>query len=622
MAWVGSKGGKIKKALQNELSATGLDPIDVVAQLAPNQSTPPLSYEELLVRLEKAEAKIIQISKQLEESDRSHKRFKELYYTVMSDLEDARRGIQNSKSERHEDPSSQLTIFTVLESLGLAPKDPSKTVPTEPIEANPPAPPEKKKASPHGRRKPQTDMPRIGIELLPEAVKALGTDSFTRIGQEVTTVVERVPGGFVQFVYTRPTFVYRGRPANDTIAASDTQDSKPSRTPIEVDIQKCLLRSCLGQPIPLASISESPCEEPQINNIYTAPAIQLPIDHCLVGASVLANIITNKFLYHLPLNRQEQLFASEGFGLRSCVMVEYVAKCAELFSPIVDAMLDLGRRTSPWIGIDATGLRVRYKDLKDKCHYGHIWTLVMANEFVVYRYTTAHTHEEPLTFLQNYFGYTQADAHSVYEELYRRGKTVEVGCWSHCRRYFVKAADSAPKEAKAALTLIGKLFEAEKKWKKLSAEKRLEKRIETSAEILELFEKWVDEEAPKTDERSPIRKAMTYATNQRIALRRFLEDGRLRMDNNLSENALRRIALGRKNWMFAGSEASAHNSAILYSLVATCQMLKLNVETYLREVLAVVGDYPYRKAIDLAPMNWPQTRQRLIDQGKLRFVEL
>jgi hypothetical protein len=612
MAWVGGKASKPKKAQSKKPSAR-LNPVDVAVQLAPHQSNPLVSNEQLLIKLE-------EMSKGLAEARACAERFKQLYYAALKEAEDLRRGIMRGRSERHEDNSSQQTISAVMQSLGLEPKGTKQTEQSEPIETIPPAPPAKKKSFPHGRRKPQTDLPRIAIELLPEEVKALGTNCFTKIGEEVTTVIERVPSRFIQIEYTRPKFVYHGQPANDTVAAPNCANNQ---SPLDVDIQRSVLAwKTVGQLIPMASIDESVYEKPQLNQIYTAAAIQLPIDRCLVGASVLANIITNKFVYHLPLNRQQHLYASDGFRLQSNVMVEYVAKSAQLLSPIVNAMLELGRRTSPWIGIDATGLPVREKDLKDKCHYGHIWTMVMANEFVVFRYTKNHTHEEPLRFLQDYLGYTQADAHSVYEELYRRGKTIEVGCWAHCRRYFIKARDSAPKQANAALTLIGQLFHAEQQWKKLPADQRVRNRQEKSAAIVEMLEKWIDEEAPKTDERSAIRAAMTYATNQRIALRRFLEDGRLRLDNNLSENALRRIAIGRKNYMFAGNETSAHNAAILYSLVATCKMRGLNVESYLREVLAVVGDYPTKKVIDLAPMNWLETRQGLIADGKLRFVEL
>jgi transposase len=229
---------------------------------------------------------------------------------------------------------------------------------------------------------------------------------------------------------------------------------------------------------------------------------------------------------------------------------------------------------------------------------------------VLYGYTPTHDGDAVDALVGGYRGVLLADAHSVYEHLYEDGTILKAGCWCHARRYYCKALDSDAGRARHALALIQKLFKLERDWKSCSPEERLRLRQVQSAPILETFFAWCDEEALKVLDATPISKAIGYSRNQREALSLFLTDGRIPIHNNFSENALRREALGRKNWMFLGNDNGGDVNATPVTLLASCRMHSLEPRDYLRDLLCLLPRWSTHRLLELAPLNWAATLAR------------
>jgi transposase len=229
---------------------------------------------------------------------------------------------------------------------------------------------------------------------------------------------------------------------------------------------------------------------------------------------------------------------------------------------------------------------------------------------LLFEYSRDHTNEAVDQVLAGYEGYLVADAHVVYDHLYARGDVVEVNCWAHCRRYFFKAIQSDPDRARVALGLINTLFRIERSIATAPRKKRQRIRAKHSTPVVERFFSWCDAEWPNLLEDTPIHDGVRYARNQREGLQRFLNDGRLPLDNNISERELRRQAVGRKNWLFVGSDEGGRINAVFTSLLASCRMLGIEPWAYLRDVLCLLPEWPKHRLLELAPAYWEETSQR------------
>lgn len=230
--------------------------------------------------------------------------------------------------------------------------------------------------------------------------------------------------------------------------------------------------------------------------------------------------------------------------------------------------------------------------------------LVAPGKHVLFEHTRKHDSDAVDMVLAGYEGYLVADAHTVYDHLYAGGDVTEVNCWAHARRYFFRALASQPDDAKVALELIGALFKVERSLKTATPEKRIAIRTKHSAPVVEQFFSWADDMAPRTLEDTPLHDGVRYARNQREGLSRFLDDGRLPLHNNVSERELRRQAVGRKNWLFVGSDSGAEANAAFTSLLASCQMHDLEPWRYLRDLFCVLPDWPAHRMLELAPAYW------------------
>lgn len=205
----------------------------------------------------------------------------------------------------------------------------------------------------------------------------------------------------------------------------------------------------------------------------------------------------------------------------------------------------------------------------------------------------------------------------MYDHLYNDGGVMEVGCWAHCRRYFFKALASDPERAKVALSHIGALFRIERTIADAPRGKKEQTRRAKSRPIVDKFFEWCDAEADQVLDESPMATAIGYARNQRIALRRFLDDGRLPLSNNISELNLRRQVLGRKNWLFVGSDDGALVNTVFVSLLASARLHNIEPLAYLRDLFCLVPSWPRNRLLELAPAYWQKTLQQPETQQKL-----
>jgi hypothetical protein len=273
---------------------------------------------------------------------------------------------------------------------------------------------------------------------------------------------------------------------------------------------------------------------------------------------------------------------------------------------------------------DATGVLVQHPE---KCRTGHFWVLVAPERHVLFEYTADHSGEAVDDVLAGYRGHLVADAHTVYDHLYASGEVVEVNCWAHCRRYFFKALGSDPERAKVALDLIQALFRIERTLADSPRKKKEKIRQKRSRPIIDAFFSWCDAEAPHVLDDTPISDGIRYARNQRIGLSQFLDDGRLPVHNNWSELQLRRQAVGRKNWIFIGNDDAGAVNATFTSLLASCRMHAVEPWSYLRDVFCLLPEWPEHRLLELAPVNWPATRERddvraLLDADHFRSATL
>jgi transposase len=429
----------------------------------------------------------------------------------------------------------------------------------------------KKKNDNHKGRNPlPSDLPRKTIEIEPseeEKTCPVCHNPKTVIGTETTEVLEYIPASFFVKQYVR----------------------------YKLGCKPCESEISIGQLPPRA------------------------IDKGIAGEGLLAHIITSKYSDHLPLNRLENIFKRNGVDITVSNMCDWVAKCADLLDPLVKRMHQKILR-SPKINTDDTKIPVKNKNRKGSTYNGYLWTYIDDKFNVVFDFTPNRSRNGPINFLGDYDGFVQADAYSGYDEFFRKGKATEIGCNSHARRKFEYALDSDPVRASHIMVLYGRLYEIEKRAKEenYSDEKLLEARQTEALPIFDEIWSAVNEYKDQVLPKSPMGKAITYAFNQWDALVRYTSDPILDIDNNLSERTLRMVCLGRKNYLFAGSEAGAQRAAIFYSLVASCKLNGLDPFAYFDDVLRKVSTHRADKIDELLPCNWKPPEAKVEDDGVIK----
>jgi transposase len=338
-------------------------------------------------------------------------------------------------------------------------------------------------------------------------------------------------------------------------------------------------------------------------HVVIAARLAEPIEKGLPGTGLLAHVITSKLADHLPLYRQEAIFKRHGVALARSTMCDWMAACAGLLEPIVKVMI---RRvlSSKAIATDDTPVPVQDHAGKGS-KTGRLWAYRGDRDhpFVVYDYTPDRSRDGPEQFLKDYrSGYLQSDAYTGYDGLHRRG-LVSVGCWAHARRKFHEARTSDPERSHAAIAWISRFYGVEREARDGGWDdgRLMAARSEQSRPLLESFEVWLDGEAKKVLPKSPVGEAIAYTRSNWTALTRYLESPYLSIDNNATENAIRPIALGRKNWLHLGSDRGGQTAATLLSLVQSCKTLGNEPFAYLRDVLDRVSTHPSSRIDDLLP---------------------
>lgn len=538
------------------------------------------SAEEILSQLAAFESRLATTERSLEstkaalaEVEAERDEYRQLYIETMERCRKLELGLMRSKSERLPDNDAQLSLGVL--SLVLNERQQAELDAALEAANAEQLIPEHTRRKPTGRKPLPEHLPRVEVEVLPPEVQKRGLDAFERIGEEVSEVVERRPAAIVVARVIRPKFVPKDR------------------------------------------------DRESLTKILVADPLALPIPRGLAGPGMLADTIVRRWQDHMPLNRLEDMYARDGVDLARSTMCGWHAALAEVVQPLVDAMrADAFKQ--PYLCVDATGVLVQQHE---RCRTGHFWVLVAPGRHVLFEYTRDHSSDAVDDVLAGYQGYLVADAHVVYDHLYATGDVVEVNCWAHCRRYFFKALDSDPERAKVALGFIGALFRIERTLADAPRKKKEKIRDKRARPIVDAFFSWCDAEVDKVLDETPIAIGIRYARNQRVGLSRFVEDGRLPIHNNMSELALRREAVGRKNWLFVGSDDAGAVNATFTSLLASCRMCGVEPWTYLRDVFCLMPDWPEHELLDIAPLHWAATsarddvRERL-DANRFRALTL
>jgi hypothetical protein len=338
-----------------------------------------------------------------------------------------------------------------------------------------------------------------------------------------------------------------------------------------------------------------------------------PIEKGRPGPGLLAQVVTSKYGDHLPLHRQEGIFARHGVSIARSTMCDWIRDVASLLSPIVRRMRDEILSTN-LVMTDDTPVRVQTGLRKTK--QAAIWAYLSPElREVVFDFTMSRARDGPERFLGDYRGYLQADAYSGYDRIFARGEVTEVGCWAHARRKFYDSMETSPAEASAVLAGIRRLYavEARAKEEGLGPDAVWSLRCRESLPILQAIREYLEMQKISALPQSPFGKAVTYALNQWEALVRYVGDGRLPIDNNAAERALRAVAIGRKNWLFAGSPAGGERAATLYSLVSSCRLAGIDPFFYLKDVITRVSTHPASRIDELTPRGWAAEARKHLD---------
>jgi len=346
------------------------------------------------------------------------------------------------------------------------------------------------------------------------------------------------------------------------------------------------------------------------SRMIQAEAPSRPIARGLAGAGLLAHVVVSKYADHLPLYRQADIYARLGVELERSTLADWVGGVSYALGPLVEALRRYVMGTSK-LHADDTPVPVLAPGT-GKTKIGRLWTYVRddrpagdrAAPAVWFAYSPDRKGEHPQHHLHQFRGDLQADAYAGFGPLYEDGRIREVACWAHVRRKFfdLYAAHASP-IATEAIRRIGELYDIEREVRGRPPDERREVRQARARPLLDGLQAWLQASLAKLSKKSETAAAVHYALNRWEALLRYCNDGRLEIDNNAAERALRAVALGRKNYLFAGSDSGGERAAAIYSLIGTAKLNGLDPEAYLRQVLERIADHPINHIVELLPWN-------------------
>jgi transposase len=346
------------------------------------------------------------------------------------------------------------------------------------------------------------------------------------------------------------------------------------------------------------------------DRIVQAAAPSRPIERSIAGPGLLAHMLVSKYGDHCPLYRQSEIYAREGVELDRSTLADWVGGASQLLAPLVEALRRHVMAGSKIHG-DDTPVPVLAPG-RGKTKTGRLWTYVRDDRpagdqrppAVWYSYSPDRKGEHPKAHLSHFTGTLQADGYAGFDQIYEAGRIQEAACWAHVRRKFydLLVAHKSPVAAEAIERIAG-LYAIEEVIRGRPAEERREIRNTRSRPLLESLKQWLEETLGKLSRKSDTALAIRYALGRWEALLRYVDDGWLEIDNNTAERALRAVALGRKNYLFAGSDRGGESAAAIYSLIGTAKLNGIDPEFYLRNVLSRIADHPINRIEELLPWN-------------------
>jgi transposase len=367
----------------------------------------------------------------------------------------------------------------------------------------------------------------------------------------------------------------------------------------------------------------------ECEKISQAPAPFHVLPRGFAGPSLLAMILFEKYGQHQPLNRQSERYGREGIDLSVSTLADQVGGCAVLLRPLYELI-----RAHVFAGDRVHGDETTVPVLaKHQTRKGRLWAYVRDDQpfagrappAAVFFYSRDRTAEHPERHLRDYAGILQADAYAGFNRLYEAGRKpgaiTEASCWAHGRRKFFELADVTAKArgelaviaplAFEAVKRIDAIFDIEREINGRSIDERLAVRRERVAPLVSDLETWMQAQRAKLSRHNDVAKAMNYMLNRWNTFTRFLDDGRICLTNNAAERALRGIALGRKSWLFAGSDRGGERAAVMYALIQTARLNDVDPQAWLADVLARINDHHIQKLDQLLPWNWKTTAAKL-----------
>src|SRR6266700_3967164 len=368
-------------------------------------------------------------------------------------------------------------------------------------------------------------------------------------------------------------------------------------------------RRALPEHLPRETETHAP-KQAKCDCIVQAAAPSRPIERGVAGPGLLAHVLVSKYADHLPLYRQSEIYARHGVELERSTLADWVGGTAQLLEPLVEAL----RRYAIAAGklhADDTPVPVLAPG-NGKTKTGRLWTYVrddrptgdQAAPAVWFAYSPDRKGEHPERHLRKFCGTLQADAYAGFNQLYENGRIQEAACWAHVRRKFYDLQQAHTSlVATEALVRIGALYTIEKEIRDRPPEERRQVRQARSKPLLASLRQWFEAALPKLSRKSDTTVAIRYALSRWDALARYCDDGHIEIDNNAAERALRAVALGRKNYLFAGSDSGGERAAAIYTLIGTAKLNGLDPEAYLREVLTRIADHPISRISELLPCN-------------------
>lgn len=333
-------------------------------------------------------------------------------------------------------------------------------------------------------------------------------------------------------------------------------------------------------------------EDEKGNQHQVIAELNRPINKCIAGSSLLTSILINKFIFHLPLYRQLQMFKLQDVEIPSSTVDSWMRLVAKHLHPLFVVHRE-HILANQYLQADESPIKVQDKDKKGVTHQGYMWVYrAPLQNALFFDYNKGRGSVAPTKHLINFSGYLQTDGYAVYEQFAKKTDITHLVCNAHARRYFEKAIDNDKEKASYVLLLFQKLYAIERNAKEsnISAEDRHALRIEKSLPIFNKMGKYITDNSKSVLPKSPIGKAFVYCINHWDAMMNYLKDGNLEIDNNLIENSIRPLALGRKNYLFAGSHDAAQEIAMYYSFFGTCKQHDINPEKWLKYVIDNIND--------------------------------